>query len=188
MSITTADIRSKLASLDIAVADAERQFDVEAADAVGNVEGAGRRAAEIDQRLDRLATDRKILERALSRAEAAERAADEAIEEARRKVHVAEARDSYARLLDAARRADNVIADLARYLEEIAGLEGDVRRSLSLAKVPLHGSNAFQGRLVSLAVQHTTRIVDGRSRYTDQPRSLASAAHAGWNEVLEDAR
>lgn len=188
-SVSSASIRERLASLDALVVSLGEEFDTHASDAIGGVEGAGQQAAAIDARLGRLATDRKVLERALARAETAERIAAEAETERQRQEELAAARGHVARLIEVGKRADAAVANLVAILDEIATAEAAVRGRLARAgAIPSGGAMYQTGGLVGLAIEHISCVTDGRSRYQSAPKAVADAAANAWGYLMEDAR
>ncbi|RWA97329.1 hypothetical protein [Mesorhizobium sp.] len=139
------DIRGKIGALDTLVADLDADFGKISIDAVAGVPQASKKAAEINQRIERLAVDRLILNRALARAQSAEAAAREAKAEAERREHFDIAKGHAKRLLAATRRVDAAIAELTAALPEIAAEELMVRQNLRHARVDLCRAHRADG-------------------------------------------
>ncbi|RUW24656.1 MAG: hypothetical protein E5V67_07400 [Mesorhizobium sp.] len=185
-AITSLEIGEKIDALDRLVGELGAEFDKTASEAVAGVDGAGKKAADLNQRLDRLGVDRLILSRALDRAKAKEAAAREAQAEDERRKHFEAAKGHAARLLAAAARIDAAITEFAAALPELSASELSVRLSLSRAGHPLSGAVAGQMGLPLLAVDKLTRIADGRARLNGPSKSIAETAAFAWSFLLND--
>ncbi|RUU85563.1 hypothetical protein EOB59_31760, partial [Mesorhizobium sp. M7A.F.Ca.MR.176.00.0.0] len=108
---TSREISEKIAGLDRLVISLGQAFDEVAVNAVAGAPDAARKAADINQRLERLAVDRRILSRALDRTQEAEAAAREAKEEVERRKHFDIAKTHARGLLTAANRIEAAIAE-----------------------------------------------------------------------------
>ncbi len=184
MSITSSlEIRERIDGLDALAVDLGADFDKVAMEAVAGVEGAGKKAAEINQRIERLAVDRRILSRALDRSLNAEAAAIEAEAEAERQRHLKTAKAHAVALLDASKRADAAILSFVSVLDDIAREEAAVRHALGLARaLP---SDAIVGRhgLSGMALDALQRITDGRARFGGV-KPVADVAAYAWASLL----
>ncbi|RUX33038.1 hypothetical protein EOA23_08445 [Mesorhizobium sp. M2A.F.Ca.ET.042.01.1.1] len=184
--VTSPEISDKIAALDILVQELGAEFDKTAGEAVAGVDGAGRKAAEINQRIERLGVDRLILSRALERARATEAAAREAKAEAARRSHFEAARGHAARLLAAASRIDAAIAEITAALPELSEAELSVRLSLSRAQHPLTGAVIGQMGLPLMVVDKLNRLADGRARLNGPGKSIAGTAAFAWSFLVND--
>ncbi|RVD30179.1 hypothetical protein [Mesorhizobium sp. M4B.F.Ca.ET.017.02.2.1] len=184
--LKSGDIAEKIEGLDRLVADLGADFDRAAMDILAGVDGAGKKAAEINQKIDRLGVDRRILDRALKRAQEAEAAAREAQKEAERRKHFDAAKGHAARLLAAATRIDAAIAEFTAALPELSECELSVRLSLSRAGHHLPGAVVGQVGLALAAVDKLTRLADGRARLNGPGKSISETAAFAWSFLIND--
>ncbi|PBB40567.1 hypothetical protein CK222_27345 [Mesorhizobium sp. WSM3866] len=184
--VTSSEIGDKISALDILVQELGAEFDKTAGEAVAGVDGAGKKAAEINQRIERLGVDRLILSRALERARATEAAAREAQAEDVRRKHFDAAKGHAARLLAAASRIDAAIAEFTAALPELSEAELSVRLSLSRADHRLPGAVVGQIGLALMAVDKLTRIADGRARLNAPGKSIAETVAFAWSFLVND--
>lgn len=188
-SPSSKEILEKIGALDALVGDLGAEFDKAASLAVAGVDGAGKKAADLNQRIERLGVDRHILSRALTRAQAAEAAAREVAAEENRRKHFDAAKGHATRLLAAASRIDAAIADLATVLPELSESELSVRLSLSRAGHHLPGAVVGQVGLALLAVDKLTKLADGRARLNGPGKTIAETASFAWSFLVgEDGR
>lgn len=185
-AVTSSDISEKIGALDSLVSELGAEFDKAATQAVAGVDGAGKKAADLNQRIERLGVDRHILSRALTRAKAAEAAAREAKAEAARRNHFEAARGHAARLLATASRIDAAIADIAAALPELSEAELSVRLSLSRAEHQLPGAVVGQVGLALMSVDKLNRLADGRARLNGPGKSIAETAAFAWSFLIND--
>lgn len=181
---TSIEIREKIGALDILVADLDAAFGKISTDAVAGVPEAGKKAAELNQRIERLAIDRLILDRALTRAQRAEDAAREAKAEAERREHFDIAKGHAKRLLAATKRVDAAIAELTAVLPEIAAEELMVRQNLRHARVDLSVGPIGQMGLAVMAIDKLIRLTDGRARLSGPGKSVTEIAASAWVILL----
>lgn len=184
MTSLPSSIQERIAALDALVSTLGNDFDREAEDAVAGIADAGTRASDIDQRLARLAVDRRILSRALDKAIAVEAAALEASAEAERRRHRDAARNHITVLMDTARRADALIDELATLLPALDAPVYDIRACLRHAGVALSGGNAFQVGLSPMAVDKVRHAVSP-NKLGQEKRSLAEMVQVGWNFLFD---
>lgn len=182
--VTSASIRERIAALEFARAETEAEFDRQASASLGGDPEAGKRAAEADLKLTRLATDFRILERALARSEASERDAAEADAAIVRRAHHANARTSAARLLDLARQIDAATAAMLPLLREIEATEREIGGSLRLAGSPPSGGVVGQRDLAVIAMDRLTLSANGRVMFSSDQRPVAEIARAAWRDLL----
>lgn len=183
--LPSSEIREKIAALDGLVVGLGKEFDQSAEAAVGGDADAGRRAASIDERLSRLATDRKILERALERAEAHELALIEAEVAATRERHRCEAMESAQHLLGTARRVDTLIADIKAALIDLADQEAFIHRALNAARSPATGSIVGQRGIVTIALARLNSTA-ATEPYRQTGKSVEETARNAWRSLIED--
>ncbi|TGQ15871.1 hypothetical protein [Mesorhizobium sp. M00.F.Ca.ET.217.01.1.1] len=185
-AVTSSDISEKIGALDSLVRELDAEFDKAATQAVAGVDGAGKKAAYLNERIERLGVDRHILSRALTRAQAAEAAAREAKAEAARRNHFEAARGHAARLLAAASRIDAAIAEIAAALPELSEAELSVRLSLSRADHRLPGAVVGQVGLALMSVDKLNRLADGRARLNGPSKTIAETCAFAWNFLLAE--
>ncbi|MER9450112.1 hypothetical protein [Mesorhizobium sp. M0254] len=183
---TSREIGEKIAGLDRLVTSLGLEFDDVAVNAVAGVPDAARKAAEINQRLERLGVDRRILSRALGRAHEAEAAAHEAKAEAARQDHLEAAKSHANGLLAAATRIDAAIAEFAAALPELSEHELAIRQHLGRAAFPVSGSVVGQMGLSVMAIDKLHRLADGRARLSGAGKSIAEIAASAWAILLAD--
>jgi len=184
MSSTSHSIRERIAALDLARAETEADFDRHASAAIAGDASAGKLAAEADQRLTRLATDRRILERALFRAEDTERSAAEADAAVVRLAHRANARAAADRLLDLARKIDEATAAMLPLLREIEATEREIGSSMRLAGLSLTGGIVGQSNLAVIAMDRLTLSANGKAMFASDQRPIAEIAKGAWRDLL----
>ncbi|RVD11637.1 MAG: hypothetical protein E5V37_00765 [Mesorhizobium sp.] len=185
-TVTSSDISEKIGALDALVGELGAEFDKAATQAVAGVDGAGKKAADLNQRIERLGVDRHILSRALTRAQAAEAAAREAAAEENRRKHFDAAKGHAMRLLAAASRIDAAITELASVLPELSESELSVRLSLSRAGHHLPGAVVGQMGLPLLVIEKLTKLADGRARLNGPGKSIAETAAFAWSFLIND--
>ncbi|RWB23895.1 MAG: hypothetical protein EOQ41_29565 [Mesorhizobium sp.] len=183
-AITSLDILGKIGALDTLVADLDADFGKISTDAVSGIPEAGKKAAELNQRIERLAVDRLILNRALARAQRAEAAAREVKAEAERREHFDIAKGHAKRLLAATRRVDAAIAELTAALPEIAAEELLIRQNLGRAQVNLSVGAVGQMGLAVMALEKLIRLTDGRARLSGPSKSVTEIAASAWAILL----
>ncbi|MES0016151.1 hypothetical protein [Mesorhizobium sp. M0036] len=183
---TSREIGEKIAGLDRLVTSLGLEFDDVAVNAVAGVPDAARKAAEINQRLERLGVDRRILSRALDRARQVEIADREAKAEAERQRHFDAAKDHAKRLLGAAHRVDAAIAEFAAALPELSEHELAIRQRLGRAQISLSVGVVGQMGLTVMAMDKLSRLADGRSRLSGPSKSIAEIAASAWAILLAD--
>lgn len=184
--LPSSEIREKIVALDALVLGLGEEFDQSAEAAVGGDIDAGKRAASIDERLSRLATDRKILERALERAGASELASLEAETEAARVRHRVEAIETAHRLVESAGRIDTLIADIKAALVELSQQETAVHRALNAARIPATGSIVGQRGIVTIALARLNSTANASEPYRQTGRSVEETARSAWRSLIED--
>lgn len=183
-TVTSASIRERISSLEIARAGTEAEFDRLASAAIDGDAEAGRAAAEADTRLSRMAVDARILSRALDRSLKAEAAAAEADAAVVRRAHRANARTSAARLLDLARQIDAATAAMLPLLREIEATEREIGGSLRLAGSPPSGGVVGQRDLAVIAMDRLTLSANGRVMFSSDQRPVAEIARTAWRDLL----
>ena len=183
--LPSSEIREKIAALDGLVVGLGEEFDQSAEAAVGGDADAGRRAAAIDERLSRLTTDRKILERALERSEAAELALQQAEAAAARASHRAVAVEQAQGLVETARRIDALIADIKAALIELGQQETAVHRALHAAREPMGNSLVGQRGIVSIALARLNSTA-ATEHYRQSGKSVEDTARVAWRSLIED--
>ncbi|TGV61660.1 hypothetical protein EN784_04635 [bacterium M00.F.Ca.ET.141.01.1.1] len=185
-SPSSKEILDKIGALDVLVGELGMEFDKAASQAVAGVDGAGKKAADLDQRIQRLGVDRHILSRALMRAQAAEAAAREAKARDDRRKHFNAAKGHAARLMACATRIDAAIDELASALPELSECELSVRLGLSRAGHHLSGAVAGQMGLPLLVIDKLTRLSDGRARLNGPGKTIAETAAFAWSFLIND--
>lgn len=183
---TSAEILDKLAALDDVVADAENEFDRHAAAAVAGEPDAGRKAAEINARIERMGVDRLILTRALGRARQREAAAYEAEREAERALHMVAARENAGKLLDAAQRADDAITALLNALDDLGRIEGETRAAVRAAGAMPNDSIIGRHNIVGHALDVLRRRQKPDARNPWNRDRVADVVRVGWRFLLDD--
>lgn len=184
--LPSSEIRDKIAALDALVIGLGDEFDQSADDAVGGDVEAGKRAASIDERLTRLATDRKILERALERAEASELALQEAGTAATRTRHREEAIETVHALLETAGRVDTLVASIKTALSQLSQQETAIHRSLHAAREPTSNALVGQRGIASVAFARLSAVANASEPYRQTGRSVEETARTAWRSLIED--
>lgn len=184
---TSADLRDKIAALDVALADAESDFDRYAAEAVASVEGAGKRAAEANARIERLNVERRILERACETAARTEAEAAAAAEAEERAKALEAARQNVAKLLDRAQRVDDLIATLKALLPELDATEAAIWGGLRAARVTPPGAIVGRRGLSGHAIDCIHAFAQGRENFRHDKRSTADMATTAWDFLIHEA-
>jgi hypothetical protein len=182
---SSAAIGEKIAALDVLVGDLGEEFDHKAMEAVAGVREAGKKAAEINSRIERLAVDRRILERAKVRAVDTEIAAAKAEAEADRQRHAANARAHAARLLEAAKRIDATTELFTAALSDLVDAEKAVRSELGRAKASPSDGIVGRNGLGILAVDRVSRVLDGRARSQGPGKTIEETALVAWGYLIE---
>lgn len=185
MSVTAATISEKLSALDVLSGDLARDFDEAAMKAVAGDQSAGQKAAEINQRIERLAIDKRILDRAKVRAETAEALAAAQAEASRRKEHVRQARATAKALIDIADKVDALVDDLMPALTALSDAEGKIRSHLSSAKQPVDVGIVGRRGLALFVQDRIATIMTGRI-YDKTERRTGHWARVGWAELLDE--
>jgi len=183
---TSAQIREKIAGLDVALADAESDFDKFAGEAVAGVDGAGKRAAEANAKIERLNVERRILERAADKAAKAEAAAAAAAEVEERAKALEAARQNVAKLLDTAQRVDDLIAALKALLPELDATEAAIWGSLRAARVTPPGAVVGRKGLSGHAIDCIHAFAQGRENFRHDKRSTADMAATAWGFLINE--
>jgi hypothetical protein len=182
---TSREIGEKIAGLDRLVTSLGLEFDDVAVNAVAGVPDAARKAAEINQRLERLAVDRRILSRALDRAHEDEAAVHKAKAEADRRKHFDTAKSHANGLLAAAGRIDAAIDAFAAALPDLSEHELAIRQHLGRAEFRLSGSVVGQMGLAVMAIYRLHRLADGRARLSGSGKSIEDIAASAWAVLLD---
>lgn len=183
---TSAELRDKIAALDIALADAEADFDRHAAAAVAGEDGASKRAAEVNAKIERLNVERRILERACEKAARAEAQAEAEAERDEQAKALDAARNHVATLLDTAQRVDDLIASLKALLPELDATEMAIWDSLRAARVT--PPNAIVGRrgLSGHAIDCIHAFAQGRENFRHDKRGTADMAATAWSFLTSE--
>lgn len=184
---TSADLRDKIAALDVALADAESDFDRYAAEAVASVEGAGKRAAEANARIERLNVERRILERACETVARTEAEAAAAVEAEERAKALEAARQNVAKLLDRAQRVDDLITTLKALLPELDATEAAIWGGLRAARVTPPGAVVGRKGLSGHAIDCIHAFAQGRENFRHDKRSTADVAATAWDFLVHEA-
>lgn len=177
---TSAEIRDRLEALEVAMADADADFDKCAAEAIAGVDGAGKRAAEANAKIERLNVEQRILERAAIKAVNAEADADAAAETEERAKALEAARQDVAKLLDTARQVDDMIADLKALLPSLDTGEAAVWRNLRAAGVTPPDAAVGRKGLFGHAIDRILLFAQGCENRSYDKRTTAELAAIGW--------
>lgn len=184
-AINSTSIGEKLTALDVLSGDLARDFDEAAMKAVAGDQSAGQKAAEINQRIERLAIDKRILDRAKVRAETAEALAAAQAEAARREEHVKHARATAKALIELADKVDALVDDLMPSLAALSDAEGEIRGHLSAAKQPVDVGIVGRRGLALFAQDRIATALTGRT-YDKTERRTGHWARVGWAELLDE--
>jgi hypothetical protein len=182
-ALTSSDICDKLAALDTLSGDLDHDFDTAAMEAVAGVEGAGAKALSINQRIERLAVDRAILGRALTRAQRAEADARARSDAERRQQHRDQGRLSALALIECADRVDGLVDDLVAAMADMRARWQSVRASMQAAGEPINFASVGQQDLC----RHVTdrlAIVSQGVRYDATERRAGHWARVGWRDLI----
>lgn len=183
---TSADLRGKIAALDVALADAESDFDLYAAEVVASVDGAGKRVAEANAKIERLKVERRILERACEKAARAEAEAAAAAEADERAAALEAARQNVAKLIDMAQRVDDLFATLKALLPELDATEAAIWDGLRAARVTPPGSIVGRRGLSGHATHFLHAFTQGRENFIHDKRSTADVAANAWGFLIHE--
>lgn len=185
--LPSSEIREKIAALDTLVLRLGEEFDSSANEAVSGDQTAGKHAAEIDQRLARLAVDRRILSRALEGAETAEAALLEAEAAATRARHRAVAVEQARALVETAGRVDTLVAGLKAALIELGQQEIAIHRALHAAREPVTNGLVGQRGIASVALARLNSTANAADPYRQTGRSVEETARSAWRTlIIED--
>lgn len=182
---TSAEILEKLASLDDTLAALGTDFDCHAAAAVAGEPDAGRKAAEVNARIERMGVDRLILSRALGHARQREAAAYEAEQEAKRARHMVAARENAGKLLDAAQRADDAITALLNALDDLGRIEGETRSAARAAGSMPNDAIIGRSNIVGHALEVLRRRQKPDARNPWNRDRVADVVRVGWRFLFE---
>lgn len=185
-TVNSIDIGGKLAALDIALSDAEAEFDRAAAEAVAGVEGAGSEAAAANGRIERLKIERRILERAQAKAVNREAEAKAAVEAQVRAQHVSNARKAAVSLISQAELVDTLTDQLTVAVADLTRLEGEVRSSLAAARQLPDDSVVGRRGISGFALERLNALAKGTLIRLSNQRSIADIARVGWRSLLKD--
>lgn len=185
MNVSSASISEKLSALDALSGDLAKDFDEAAMKAVAGDKSAGQKAAEINQRIERLAIDKRILDRAKVRVETAEAQAFAKAEADRRKEHIKQARETAQTLIELADKVDALVNDLMPALTALSDAEGKIRGHLSSAKQPVDVGIVGRRGLALFVQDRIATIMTGRI-YDKTERRVGHWARVGWAELLDE--
>lgn len=180
------EITSRIASLDALVLSLGVEFDAAAEQAVGGDPDAGKRAAGLDEHISRLSTDRRILSRALERAETSEALKVEADAEAIRARHRADAAERVHGLVETASRIDALVTELKAALAAIGDQETAIHRALHAARVPMSNGIVGQRGIASVALARFNSMAHAAEPFRQTGKSVEATARTAWRFLLED--
>lgn len=177
-------IDGQLAALDAALADLEQRASDLALAATEGDAGAVATLAGVRAEMDLTRGDRAIL--AAARRAAAVRAAatlDAEAAEAKAK-HMAEARAAADRLLSAARRIDDLVAEYQVAVADLTREQASVRSSFRAAGEPLNDARVGRNLAEAHAAFLMARAMDGTAR-TRADKTMVAFLETAWSELLE---
>ncbi|WP_137113640.1 hypothetical protein [Mesorhizobium sp. GR13] len=186
MKITSESIRHKIQALDVKRVELDQQFeDLSVTLLVGEAE-AGPQIAEVQTQIDRLAIERKILEKGLKRAYEVEAEALEKDRAARRGGAIKKARGKAVQIVAAGKKADDLINQIKDVFEELKGLEEEIHGTLfDVRAMPTDarvGRRDLPYRLLELLNAYAT----GKLMFMGDQRGVEALALDAWTFLLEE--
>lgn len=186
MNITSAEIRTKMQTLDDSVVDLEIQFEnLSVALLVGDTD-AGQQLADVQQQLDRLGVERKILAAGLTRAYQAEKEAREKEIAARRGSVVKAVRSKIEKLFAECEELDQMRSQYLAKVEAVRQLEGESTSDLRSVRAMPEGSIIGRHGLGDLALSRLSAEGAGTLIFLSDQRGVAEVARKGWEFLFEE--
>jgi hypothetical protein len=180
-AVNSTSIGEQIADLDATVASVSAEADGLALPAVGGDEEAIARLSELRAKIGQASADRIVLTKAEKAAKRDEAHAASEVDRAARAAHMEAARDHIAHILDCARRADDLVADLRAVLVDIDLTEKSIARELREAGVRDLGAVTGRRGLSDVAVSNVHGMIAGADQFR-KPRTAIAVATAAWQE------
>lgn len=185
-TLTPNEIAAQIDALDRSMTDlGNRAADLALAAAEGDADAAAR-LAQINAEIEAMRGDRFILTQACRAAEARAEIADEAEQARQRAAARDEAQGHVVRLLNAARRADAIVAELRAVAAEMADAEAAARDAARRAGGLLVDSRVGQRGAVAHAVGNLTKTATGAVKVNTPVRPCAEFVTVGWRDLIEE--
>ncbi|MFC4353174.1 hypothetical protein ACFOW6_16615 [Fodinicurvata halophila] len=185
MTMTSTDISKKIRAVNDELRSREAEFDTRSAEVADGVEGAGKKITEVNAEIERLKLERRILERALQKAEEAETAERVRLEAQECERHFSAAQANAKTLLQTAEKADNLLSELNVVLDELTNQEKAVWSELRLAKKPPGNTTVGRRGVADRASTLVTAMANGQFVYLHDKRGIADFVSIGWAYLLE---
>lgn len=184
--MTPSDIAAQVAALDGRLADLDAEAQRLALAATEGDADAAARLVAINAEMEAMRGDKFILMQACRAAEARAEVADEAEQARQRAAARDEAQGHVVRLLNAARRADAIVAELRAVAAEMADAEAAARDAARRAGGLLVDSRVGQRGAVAHAVGNITRTARGDVKVNTPVRPVADFVSAGWRHLIKE--
>ncbi len=185
--MTPAAIDAQIGACDAAIANLEHEAQQIALAATEGDATAAARLASINAEIEAMRGDRFILTQARRAAEARAAAQDDTAQAERRAADRQEAREHVTRLLEAARRADALVAQMTDVLADLAEAEASARAAANRTGGILNGTRIGQRGAAGHAVDLITRNAKGAIKTNTPARGVEDFARAGWRELIKES-
>lgn len=186
---SSTQISEQIAAIDRAVAGLQEQIAARALDAVDGVDGAGSEVVRLRAEIAGMQADREILSTARAAAVQREAAARSEADTATRAAHLAQARESAAKLLAVAGRIDAILADYQSAIADLTALEASVRTSMRLAgEIDVFDARAGRSNTAAHSRWLFQNVVDGNRLAAANAKSMHDLISDAWAEILGDAK
>lgn len=185
-AINSTSISEQIADLDATVAGLSAEADDLALPAVGGDKEAIARLSELRAKIGQASADRIVLFKAQKAAERGEAKAVSEADQAARAAHMEAARDRIGHILDAARRADELVSELRAVLVDIDETETTIARELRASGLRDLGPVVGRRGLADVVVGNVQGVTDGTDKFRRQ-RTAFDVATAAWREFQEPA-
>lgn len=185
--MTPSDIAGQISACDATISALEREAQRLALAATEGDADAAARLAQVNDELASCRADRFVLVQASRAAEARAAVQDSANRARQRAADRQEALGHVIRLLDAARRADALVQQMAEVLADLAEAEAGVRASANRAGGILNGTRVGQRGAVGHAVDLITRHANGAIKKNTSVRGVEDFARVGWRQLFEES-
>jgi hypothetical protein len=188
MTMMTPDaVDAQIGACDAAIANLESEAQQIALAATEGDAAAAARLGSINAEIEAMRRDRHILTQGRRAAEARAAVQDDAAKVGQRAADRQEARGHVIRLLDAARRANALVWQIAEVLADLAEAEAGARAAANRAGGILNSTRVGQHGAVGHAVDLITRSASGAIKINTVTRSVEDFARVGWRELIEES-
>lgn len=184
--MTPSDIAGQISACDATISALEREAQRLALAATEGDADAAARLAQVNDELASCRADRFVLVQAERAAEARAAAQDSADRARQRAADRQEALGHVTRLLDAARRADALVQQMAEVLADLAEAEASARVAANRAGGILNSVRVGQRGAVGHAVDLISRHANGAVKSNTVTRTVTEFSRVGWRELIEE--